>query len=174
MRRLASISLLALAIAVIPVACDDDDDPSGPAAEEFRATLNGPNERPTPRETPATGTATFTFRRDTLRWVITMNSITNVIMAHIHIGGADVAGGILVDLVQSGPSNTRIEGLLAREDYTIPNGQTTTFDQLLQLMRTGGVYVNVHTNNTANDPTNNTGPGDFPAGEIRGQIVSAP
>jgi len=28
----------------------------------------------------------------------------------------------------------------------------------------------VFSNNTANDPTNNSGPGDFPGGEIRGQI----
>ena len=38
-------------------------------------------------------------------------------------------------------------------------------------MRNGGSYVNVHTNNTANDPTNNSGPGDSPGGEIRGQIA---
>ena len=32
----------------------------------------------------------------------------------------------------------------------------------------GRTYVNVHTNDGAGDP--NTGPGDFPGGEVRGQI----
>jgi len=35
-------------------------------------------------------------------------------------------------------------------------------------MRAGNTYVNVHTNDGV-APTN-TGPGDFPGGEIRGQI----
>ena len=42
---------------------------------------------------------------------------------------------------------------------------------LIQTIRTGGAYVNVHTNDGIG-PTNE-GPGDFPAGEIRGQIRSA-
>jgi hypothetical protein len=35
-------------------------------------------------------------------------------------------------------------------------------------MESGGAYVNIHTNDGV-APTN-TGPGDFPGGEIRGQI----
>jgi hypothetical protein len=40
-------------------------------------------------------------------------------------------------------------------------------------MRTGGVYVNIHTQNTAVTP-DNTQQGDYPGGEIRGQVVSVP
>lgn len=178
MRRDVTSALLAIALAGAVAGCDDDDDPAGPAAETFRATLNGANERPTARTTPATGTADFTLRRDTLRWTITMANITNVTAAHIHIGGAEEAGGVLLGLTPgtTGVSNTRIEGLLARSAFTAPGSpnQAVTFDDVLQLMRIGGAYVNVHTNNTANDPTNNTGPGDFPAGEIRGQVQRTP
>jgi len=39
---------------------------------------------------------------------------------------------------------------------------------LLDAMRAGLTYVNVHTNDGV-DGTN-TGPGDFPGGEIRGQL----
>jgi len=39
---------------------------------------------------------------------------------------------------------------------------------LLNLLSTGGAYVNVHTNDGV-APTN-TGPGDFPGGEIRSQV----
>ena len=162
-----------LGVMLTAVACDDDDDGTGPTTETFRATMNGANERPTARTTPATGIADFTFRRDTLRWSISMASITNVTAAHIHIGDATVAGGVLLGLTgTSGVSNTLITGFVTRSTYTAPGSpnQGVTFDSLLALMRNGNSYVNVHTNNTANDPTNNTGPGDFPAGEIRGQV----
>jgi hypothetical protein len=46
-----------------------------------------------------------------------------------------------------------------------------SFDSLLSAIRTGGAYVNVHTDDGALPP--NTGPGDFPGGEIRGQIEEA-
>jgi hypothetical protein len=52
-----------------------------------------------------------------------------------------------------------------------PN-QGITFDALLDLMRNGGSYVNVHTSDGA--APIDTGPGDFPGGEIRGQIVKTP
>jgi hypothetical protein len=73
-------------------------------------------------------------------------------------------------------SNTSITGLIAEEDFTAPGppNDAVTFDSMIALMRTGGAYVNVHTNDTSNDPTNNSGPGDFPAGEIRGQIARVP
>jgi hypothetical protein len=44
-----------------------------------------------------------------------------------------------------------------------------TFERLVAEMRAGLAYVNVHTNDGL-APTN-TGPGDFPGGEIRAQIV---
>jgi hypothetical protein len=39
---------------------------------------------------------------------------------------------------------------------------------VLAAMDSGNTYVNVHTNDGV-DPAN-TGPGDFPGGEIRGQV----
>ena len=39
----------------------------------------------------------------------------------------------------------------------------------LAAMRAGNTYVNVHTNDGAAPP--NTGPGDFPGGEVRGQLL---
>ena len=40
---------------------------------------------------------------------------------------------------------------------------------LLAELRSGNAYANVHTNDGLGDP--NTGPGDFPGGEIRAQLV---
>ena len=176
MRRTLSTTLLALGLAMA-VGCDDDDEPTTPAAETFRATLNGANERPTPRTTPGAGTAEFTFRRDTLRWTINMTGMSNVTAAHIHIGDANTAGGILLGLTSGTVSSSLITGFITRAQFTAPGSpnQAVTFDNLLEMMRAGNqTYVNVHTNNTANDPTNNSGPGDFPAGEIRGQIARVP
>lgn len=173
MHRTTLACLMALGSAVFVIGCDDDDDdPVGPVTETFRATLTGTAERPTPRETPADGTADFTFRNDTLFWTIQMSDIENVVMAHIHVGTADVAGGIILSLTPP-VSNTEIENFTAREDFEAPSApnQNITFDDLLDLMRSGGAYVNVHTNDPSNDPTNDTGPGDFPGGEIRGQIA---
>lgn len=166
-----TVYIVALGALAAGLACSDDD-PAGPATETFTASLNGANEKPTARTTPATATATFTLRRDTLYWTITMQNITNVTASHIHAGDANTAGGIVLPLTPP-ISNTSITGFIARAAFAPPAApnNTLTFDGLLDLMRTGGAYVNVHTNNTANDPTNNSGPGDFPAGEIRGQIT---
>jgi hypothetical protein len=173
MHQRTVVFLMALGFAVFAAGCGSDDkSPAGPVTETFRATLDGASERPTPRTTTATATANFILRRDTLYWTITLTNITNVTASHIHVGTADVAGGIVLPLTPP-VSNTSIAGFIARSAFVAPASpnQALTFDGLLDLMRTGGVYVNVHTNNTANDPTNNSGPGDFPAGEIRGQVV---
>lgn len=175
MKRHLSYALLALSVAGTAIACDDDD-PIGPQPERFRAVLNGANERPV-RTTPATGTADFSYLNDVLNWSIDLDNINNVTAAHIHLGTQDVAsGGVILGLTPgtSGVNNNLITGSITRAAYNLNPGQGQSFDQLLALMRTGGAYVNVHTNLTTNDPENNTGPGDFPGGEIRGQITLRP
>jgi hypothetical protein len=41
-------------------------------------------------------------------------------------------------------------------------------DDLIDEFQAGNAYVNVHTNDGIGSP--NTGPGDFAAGEVRGQV----
>ncbi|HJU91194.1 MAG TPA: CHRD domain-containing protein [Gemmatimonadaceae bacterium] len=173
----SSLRWLALSAALVAtlgvLACDDD--PNEPDVETFTATLNGANERPTPRTTPATGTATLELiDGETLTWDITMTGITNLSLAHIHIGDANTAGGILLDLSTGTFTATQITGEIDEADFPAPAApnQAVTFDAMIQLMRTGGAYVNVHTND--GDATPNEGPGDFPGGEIRGQITLVP
>jgi CHRD domain-containing protein len=172
MRRHALFTALSLAATLIVGGCNDS---TSPQSERFTATMNGANERPTARTTPATGTANFTLTGETLSWTITLSNITNVTAAHIHIGGANDALGILLPLTPP-VSNTTITGSITKANFQPPGAPNAavTFDQMIELMRTGGAYANVHTNNTANDPTNNSGPGDFPGGEIRGQITLVP
>jgi hypothetical protein len=178
MRTRTSVTLLAVAVAAtaLAVACGGDkSQPTAPVAETFSASLNGANERPAAHTTPATAAAEFTLRSDTLRWDIAMANMSNVFAAHIHIGDANTAAGILLPLTPgtSGTNSSRLQGFVTRSTYVAPAAPNAgvTFDSLLVLMRNGNSYVIVHTNNTANDPSNNSGPGDFPAGEIRGQIA---
>ena len=142
--------------------CQTDE----PETETFEATLAGSNEVPA-RTTPATGSATFNVVGNTVSWSLTVNNITNVTAAHIHAPApAGQNTGVVVTLVSSGPLSGTRTGSFTQVDQ----GSTTitTLEALLQLMRTGQAYVNVHTSDGVDPP--NTGPGDFPGGEIRGQI----
>ena len=76
--------------------------------------------------------------------------------------------GFDTDLVSS------VDGVLASGTFTAANlvGPLAghPLSELISAMRSGGAYVNVHTNDGV-APTN-TGPGDFPGGEIRGQLAA--
>ncbi|HMA20339.1 MAG TPA: CHRD domain-containing protein [Gemmatimonadaceae bacterium] len=158
---------LAIGLIALVAACDSTSDP-GP--ETFTSTLNAANERPTPNTSPAVGTATFTLSSDgnTLTWNVTTTGANNVTASHIHVGGKEVAGPIVLPLYAGTASaNPAISGSITRAGFTSPLG--ISFDGLISLMRNGDTYVNVHTDNGVAPA--NTGPGDFPGGEIRGQIA---
>jgi CHRD domain len=152
-------------------ACGDDDS-SGPATS-FSATLSGAEEVP-PNASTATGTATFSLSGGQITYTVNVTNLQNGVVAHIHIAPTGENGPVRLNLCGTGapqPACTSGTGVLA----TGTNGTTVgapaiTFDSLLSAMRTGGAYVNVHTDNGAPPP--NTGPGDLAAGEIRGQIVA--
>jgi CHRD domain-containing protein len=115
-----------------------------------------------------------------LEYKLIVANIDNVFQAHIHIAQPGVNGPIVVWLYPStapvaGPlGKGRIEGVIAEGTITAANVLSPTqlpgynFARLLNDLRTGGAYVNVHTNDGI-APTN-TGPGDFPGGEVRGQV----
>jgi hypothetical protein len=87
------LSLIALALLPLAVACGDDDDPAG-AGDSFSASLSGGEEVP-PVTTTATGTATFDIVGDQISYTVGTPAIT--------------------------------------------------FDELVEAMRAGNAYVNVHT-----------------------------
>lgn len=143
--------------------------------------LSGDEEVP-PRETRARGKATFRISHDgeTVFYRLSVAKINNVFQGHIHIGPAGANGPIAVWLYPTtdpvpGPlGGGPIRGLIAEGSFTAANMTPAsgawdgTFESLKEALRTGGAYVNVHTNDGI-DPAN-TGPGDFPGGEIRGQF----
>jgi hypothetical protein len=139
---------------------------------------NGSQEVPV-RETQGQAQAIFHLSKDgtSLDYKLIASNIENVIMAHIHRNVPGANGPIVVWLYPStavGPpapaGGGRTEGVLVEGTITAANMALAgyTFQQLLADMNNGNAYVNVHTNDGV-DPTN-TGPGDFPGGEIRADI----
>jgi hypothetical protein len=178
--RMVAIGLalmLALAYFVaMPAAADRGDRGDDHGGQTFVARLSGNEEVPR-RITPAAGEAVIRVSEDgtRLQFTLTVHRIENVIMAHIHCGTPGVNGPVGVTLF--GPvaaGGGKVSGVLAKGERTAPDAGNacgwTDFAAVLAAIRSGKTYVNVHTNDGV-DPAN-TGPGDFPGGEIRGHLVS--
>jgi hypothetical protein len=132
------------------------------------------------RNTDAQGQAIFRVGDDgqSVDYKLIASNIDNAFMAHIHMGSSTVAGPIVVWLFPStapvpGPVGSgRHDGVLAQGTFTAANlvGPLAghPLSDLLAAIQSGNAYVNVHTND--GQGAVNTGPGDFPGGEIRGQL----
>ena len=127
------------------------------------------------RDTNGQAQAIFHLSKDgtELRYKLIASNIENVVQAHIHAGAPGVNGPVgvfLYGLVS--PGGGRTDGVLSVGTITASNvlGPLTGMSvaQLAALMDAGGAYVNVHTNDGVGAV--NTGPGDFPGGEVRGDI----
>jgi Cu/Zn superoxide dismutase len=147
--------------------------PSALAGDNFVATLSGDQEVPA-RDTQAVGVATFKLSDDgtALEFKLNVANIDNVFAAHIHCGAVGVNGPVGVTLFMGAPAGGAFNGTLAEGTITAPDPGNgcgwTDLAAVLAAIRSGATYVNVHTNDGVDPP--NTGPGDFPGGEIRGQI----
>ena len=132
----------------------------------FRAHLAGENEIP-PVETDARGQSVFQLNQagDALRYKLIVANIEDVTMAHIHLGGRDENGPVVVWLYPDAPPPQPIDG---RFDGVLTEGIITAADlvgslageplsALIAEIRGKNTYVNVHTTT-------------HPPGEIRGQI----
>jgi CHRD domain len=166
MRR-TIVLVLTAALAVLALA------PTAWAGDNFVAPLSGDQEVPA-RDTPATGVAKFKLREDgtVLLFKVNVENITNVVAAHIHCGAVGVNGPVGVTLFGGPPAGGAFDGTLAEGTITAADAGNgcgwTDLASVLAAIEGGDTYVNVHTNDGV-APTN-TGPGDFPGGEIRGQI----
>lgn len=140
---------------------------------------NGTQEVPV-RATNAQAQAIFHLSQDgtQLDYKLIAANIENAFMAHIHINRPGVNGPIAVWLYPStatvpGPTaGGRIDGVIAQGTITASNlvgplaGQPLS--ALVSAMNGGNAYVNVHTSDGVAPP--DTGPGDFPGGEVRGDV----
>ena len=126
----------------------------------FRTHLSGEEEVP-PVETNAQGQVKFRFDEagDELQYKLIVANIEDVVAAHIHCAPAGKNGPVGVTLFSGGPTSdpgTLAEGTITEPDDGNGCGWETLGD-VLEAMRSGDAYVNVHT--VAHPP-----------GEIRGQI----
>jgi hypothetical protein len=121
--------------------CDDDDDEN---ITTFKAVINGAVETPANAST-ATGTATLTYDNDTKIFkVVVEYTGVNATMAHIHKGEIGVAGSVIFGFDNpASPIN-----------YTSPALDAAQEADLMANL----YYVNIHS-------------AQFPAGEIRGQLI---
>jgi hypothetical protein len=149
---------LTLALGLAGWGCNDATD----GLEVFRADLSPGNEVPA-RNSPASGTAGFTFDGTTVRYSVEVDDLSRTFMGHIHSGAAGVNGSVRVWLYPStapspGPEVTVADKrVLAEGSFTAANVTGISFEELLNQMRSGNCYVNFHSTT-------------YPAGEIRGQV----
>jgi CHRD domain len=142
---------------------------------------------PTPADSRAQGQANFKVSDDgqSVEYKLIASNINNAFMAHIHCGVPGTNGPIVVWLYPStdptpGPVGSgRHDGVLAEGTFTNANviarpasdacpGGVSSLADVLAKIKAHGTYVNVHTSDGV-DPANQ-GPGDFPGGEMRGQL----
>jgi len=153
----ATGAALALLIALVPslVAAQA-------AGSQWSTALRGSSEVP-PTTSTATGTfsATLDEAAGTLTWTLSVPSIQNATMAHLHQGDPFSNGPVVVDLFTPGAGNSANSisqsGTARVADLKGP--LAGNFDGFVAALKTGTIYANVHS--TAN-----------PAGEIRGQVTN--
>jgi len=162
-----TLALLIALLATVGTAAADNN-------RNFVAHLSGDEEVP-PVATLAQGQAIFHLSKDgtELHYKLIAANIENVVAAHIHSGPASVNGPVVAFLAGPFPAGGgRTNGVLAEGTITAANlvgplaGQPLS--DLIAAMEAGNTYANVHTNDGV--PPTNTGPGDSPGGEVRGQI----
>jgi hypothetical protein len=134
--------------------------------EVFQAILSGAEEVP-PRPTAANGTAQIYIDGDLISYSIEVDDINNITAAHIHSGAPGVNGPIRLFLypVQQGTTvpqvSTTDKGILVEATVPSSNVNGVTYQELLNQMRSGAAYVNVHST-------------QFPGGEMRGTVRPLP
>jgi CHRD domain len=122
-------------------------------SQTFTAKLSGKDEVP-PVNTQATGTAQFQLSSDgkEISYDLSTTNLQGFMMAHIHQGKSGENGQPVTTPLQMGKgkiTSSDLQGSLAGKQIS----------DLVDLMKNGGAYVNVHTNQNQN-------------GEIRSQIMS--
>ncbi len=108
--------------------------------------------------TKAVGEAIVTISKDetSVHFKVNVANIIDVKAAHFHAAMAGYNGGV-VATIYSGSPNGRMQGLLAEGYVTSDKLNGMTMEEFIWAIRSGGIYVNVHTSGN-------------PGGEIRGQL----
>ena len=147
--------MAAIIVAASAVACEDTTAPGPPT---FVASLNGASEVPA-KAVAGTGTATIVKNGSTYTYTITYTGMTGPLTgAHIHGPASPTTNATVI--VPFSTTGAGASGTLTGT-FSSTNTAAISNDSLDVLMRTGGAYVNLHTNANL-------------GGEIRGQLSQQP
>ena len=151
--------------------------PAQAADTVFQAAMDGLQNIPNPISTPATGTVELRLSADgkTIHYKITVDKLTNPSQADLHFGGSSQTGQPVVKLWPTDGATAKrgefsgvlAEGSFNASDFIGPMVGSPMSD-LVDELRSGNTYVNVHSYDGVDPPF--SGPGDYRSGEIRGQI----
>ena len=140
----------------------------------YKASLTGAEEVPAVA-TQARGQAMLFLNADAteLKFRIIVSNIENVTTAAIYMGATGATGPAVATLFgPASPGGGKQNGVLVEGTITgaslIGPLQGRPLADLVTEILNGNAYVNVHTDDGVGEP--NTRTGDFPNGEIRGQI----
>jgi hypothetical protein len=160
MRQFPALLAIGLIVGAASIGCDK------PAEDVslFQADLSGAGENP-PRATGATGTVGLYVDGNTVNYTIEVHGITSITGAHIHSGAAGSNGSIRIGLfpapgtnfLPAGTSTPGVDGILIQGSFNSSQVTGVTYEELLNQMRAGTAYANVHTT-------------QYPGGEIRAQV----
>jgi hypothetical protein len=164
MNRIIVLTLLVLCVVAVPVDAGKN---------KFSAKLTGDQVVP---PTSSKGSATINFMVNTkfggLYYEINVSNLENIVSSHIHLGRFGSEGPVVATLLsgiplRSGHYNGRIHsGIVFAQDLVGPFERSTSLTTLLSQIRTGNAYACVHTRNGSSLEES----GNFPDGEVRGQI----
>jgi hypothetical protein len=143
MRRFSVLSSVAcLALALVAVGCSDNNNDD---ARVFAATpLTGANTVP-PSGSGATGSASLELTGSSMQFSIQLSAIEGVTGAHLHSGGSTGSGPVRVTLFSDSGTGP-INGILISDSFAagdVVGGMS--FDDLVDQMRSGQIYLDVHT-----------------------------
>ena len=151
--------------------------PAQAAESVFTANMDGAQCLPEPIKTAATGTVELRLSADgkKIDFKITVDKLLNPSQADLHFGGLSQNGQVVVKLWPKGNAAGKrgeftgvlVEGSFDAGDFIGPMTGSPMSD-LVDEMRAGNTYVNVHTYDGVDPPY--SGPGDYRVGEIRGQL----
>lgn len=128
----------------------------------YSTSLKGRNEVP-PNDSKAAGHVSVKIAKDeqSIYYKITAANIENVLAAHFHMAPAGNNGPIVATLFSGGPNGPQngvlAEGTITNDDVSGPLAGPDGLSDLIDRIRNGLIYVNVHTI-------------AITSGELRGQL----
>lgn len=143
----------------------------------FSAVMDGTQCLPDPIKTPAKGTVELRLSADgkSMHYKVTVEQISNPSQVDLHFGSASQNGAAIVKLWPLGDAKAKrgdFNGVLAEGTFDagdfVGSMVGSPMSDLVDELRRGNAYVNVHTYDGVDPPY--SGPGDYRVGEIRGQF----